>query len=70
MAPSHPPSAPGRPSRWFPSKRRVGSRLLSSALMVCGVGLVRLDHPVGQLVFLVAGLVSLFWWRQYRRLTV
>jgi hypothetical protein len=38
--------------------------------MVSGVGLVRIDHPVGQLLFLVAGLVSLFWWRQYRRLTV
>lgn len=60
----------GRPSRWFPSNRRDGSRLLSSALVACGAGLVRLDHPLGQLVFLLAGLVSLFWWRQYCRLSV
>ena len=54
----------------FPSNRRDGSRLLSSALVLSGVGLVRIDHPLGQLVFMLAGLVSLFWWRQYRRLSV
>lgn len=70
MAPPLTPAAPGRPPRWFPNNRRDGSRLLSSGLIVSGVGLVRIDHPVGQLLFLVAGLVSLFWWRQYRRLTV
>lgn len=64
----HPPA--GQPSRWFPSNRRDGSRLLSSALVLSGAGLVRVDHPLGQLVFVLAGLVSLFWWRQYRRLSV
>lgn len=63
----HPPA--GHP-RWFPGNRRDGSRLLSSALVICGAGLVRLDHPLGRLVFLLAGVVSLVWWRQYRRLSV
>lgn len=56
--------------RWFPSNRRDGSRLLSSALVLCGAGLVRIDHPAGRVVFALAGLVSLLWWGQYRRLTV
>ncbi|MFM7266027.1 MAG: hypothetical protein ACKOZW_10650 [Cyanobium sp.] len=65
------PRTPARqPPRWFPSNRRDGSRLLSSALLVSGAGLVRLDHPLGQLVFGLFGLVSLFWWRQYCRLSV
>ncbi|MFO0038533.1 MAG: hypothetical protein ACK522_06255 [Synechococcaceae cyanobacterium] len=69
MAPSpHTSAAPSR--RWFPSNRRDGSRLLSTALVISGAGLVRLDHPLGRLVFVLAGLVSLFWWRQYRRLSV
>jgi hypothetical protein len=69
MASSPRPPA-GQPARWFPSNRRDGSRLLSSALVLSGAGLVRVDHPLGQLVFVLAGLVSLFWWRQYRRLSV
>jgi hypothetical protein len=69
MAPSpHTSTAP--PRRWFPSNRRDGARLLSTALVISGAGLVRLDHPLGRLVFVLAGLVSLFWWRQYRRLSV
>ena len=68
LAPFSPPStAPAR--RWFPSSRRDGSRLLSTALMIGGAGLVRFDHPIGRTVALVAGLISLFWWLQYRRLT-
>jgi hypothetical protein len=56
----------GRPL--FPGNRRDGSRLLSSALVICCIGLVRLDHPAGQLLALLAGLVSLYWWRCYQHL--
>lgn len=54
--------------RLYPSNRRDGARLLSSALVIAGIGLVRLDHPIGRVVFLAAGAVSLYWWRCYRRL--
>jgi hypothetical protein len=37
-------------------------------VVIAGAGLVRFDHPVGRLVFVVAGSLSLFWWLQYRRL--
>ncbi len=60
-------TAPVRP--WFPSNRRDGSRLLSTGLVISGAGLVRFDHPIGRAIALVAGLISLFWWLQYRRLT-
>jgi hypothetical protein len=43
--------------------------LLSTALVISGAGLVRFDHPLGRIVALVAGLISLFWWLRYRRLT-
>jgi hypothetical protein len=62
-----PARAPAR--RWFASNRRDGSRLLSSALVIAGAGLVRLDHPFGRLVFGVAATISLYWWLQYRRLS-
>ena len=67
---SSPPPPGGPPGRGVARNRREGSRLLSSALVLSGAGLVRVDHPLGQLVFVLAGLVSLFWWRQYRRLSV
>jgi hypothetical protein len=54
--------------RLYASNRRDGARLLSSALVIAGAGLVRIDHPIGRLVALVAGLVSLYWWQCYRRL--
>ncbi len=62
------PGAGGTPSRWFVSNRRDGSRLLSSALVISGAGLIRWDHPVGRLVAVVAGLLSLYWWLCYRKL--
>jgi hypothetical protein len=55
-------------ARFYVNNRRDGSRLLSSAVVIAGAGLVRLDHPLGQLVFAVAGLLSLYWWRCYRQL--
>ena len=41
---------------------------LSSALVITGIGLIRIDHPLGRLVALVAGSLSLYWWSQYRNL--
>ncbi|MEX0588455.1 MAG: hypothetical protein WD136_04290 [Cyanobium sp.] len=62
--------APGavRLARFYVKNRRDGSRLLSSALVICVAGLVRIDHPIGQAVALLAGLVSLYWWTCYRQL--
>lgn len=54
--------------RLFASNRRDGSRLLSSALVITGIGLVRVDHPAGQVVAAVGAVVSLYWWLQYRQL--
>lgn len=54
--------------RLYASNRRDGARLLSSSLVITGAGLVRIDHPVGQLVTLLAGLISLYWWQCYRQL--
>ena len=55
--------------RLFARNRRDGARLLSSALVIAGAGLVRIDHPIGRTVALIAGSISLYWWFQYRRLT-
>lgn len=54
--------------RLYASNRRDGARLLSSAVVIAGAGLVRVDHPAGRLIALLGGLVSLYWWRCYRRL--
>lgn len=62
-------SQPGSAPRLFARNRRDGARLLSSATVIAGAGLVRIDHPIGRVVFLVAGSISLFWWLQYRQLT-
>ena len=51
-----------------PAPRRDGSRLLSSALVICVAGLIRVDHPIGRSVALIAGLVSLYWWICYRQI--
>ena len=55
-------------ARFFAKNRRDGARLLSSALVIAGAGLVRVDHPVGQVVTVVGGLVCLYWWLCYRQL--
>ncbi|MBW4530126.1 MAG: hypothetical protein KME02_05480 [Aphanothece saxicola GSE-SYN-MK-01-06B] len=55
-------------SRFYVGNRRDGSRLLSSALVIAGAGLIRLDHPIGRIVALVAGLLSFYWWLCYRKL--
>ncbi|MCP9797281.1 hypothetical protein [Cyanobium sp. Lug-B] len=54
--------------RFYVGNRRDGARLLSSALVIAGAGLLRVDHPMGRAVALVAGLLSLYWWLCYRQL--
>jgi hypothetical protein len=54
--------------RSFARNRRDGARLLSSALVITGIGVVRIDHPAGRAVALVAGLISLYWWHCYRQI--
>jgi len=53
----------------FVDNRRDGSRLLSSALAFSFVGLIRIDTSWGQMLFVVAGALSLWWWLCYRKLT-
>lgn len=55
-------------ARFFARNRRDGARLLSTALVITGAGLVRIDHPIGRGIALVGGLVSLYWWLCYRQL--
>ncbi len=53
---------------FYVKNRRDGSRLLSTALVVCAAGLVRFDHPSGRAIFMVAAAVSLYWGFCYGRL--
>jgi len=55
-------------ARFYVNNRRDGSRLLSSAVVIAVIGLIRCDTLAGQLVALVAGLLSLYWWQCYRQL--
>ena len=55
-------------ARFYVSNRRDGSRLLSSAVVITAIGLIRSDHPLGQLVAVVGSLLSLYWWHCYRQL--
>ncbi|MEI7951471.1 MAG: hypothetical protein WCH37_02160 [Synechococcaceae cyanobacterium ELA182] len=58
-----------RSIRFFAGNRRDGARLLSTALVITVVALVRIDHPIGRTIALIAGCLSLYWWLQYRQLT-
>lgn len=53
---------------FFVKNRRDGSRLLSTALVISAVGLIRLDHWIGQIVAVVAGSLSCYWGLCYGRL--
>ena len=53
---------------FYVKNRRDGSRLLSTALVVCAAGLMRFDHPSGRAIFLVAAGVSVYWGFCYGRL--
>lgn len=55
-------------ARFFVNNRRDGSRLLSSAVVICGAALLRIDHPLGLGVGVGAGALSLYWWYCYRQL--
>jgi hypothetical protein len=55
-------------ARLYAKNRRDGARLLSSALVITSVGLIRIDHPVGQVVAGLGTLVCLYWWSCYRQL--
>jgi hypothetical protein len=55
-------------ARYFVQNRRDGARLLSSALVITGSALLRLDHPIGQLLSLMGAMVCLYWWYCYRQL--
>jgi hypothetical protein len=36
--------------------------------VITTVGVVRIDHPIGQVVAVVGSVVCLYWWRCYRQL--
>ena len=55
-------------ARLYAKNRRDGARLLSTALVITSIGVIRLDHPVGQVVAALGALVSLYWWSCYRSL--
>jgi hypothetical protein len=55
-------------AHYFVQNRRDGARLLSSALVITGSALLRLDHPIGQLLSLMGAMVCLYWWYCYRQL--
>jgi hypothetical protein len=55
-------------ARYFVKNRRDGARLLSSALVITGSALFRLDHPIGQLLALIGAVVCVYWWLCSRQL--
>lgn len=55
-------------ARLYAKNRRDGARLLSSALVITSIGLIRIDHPIGQAVAALGTLVCLYWWSCYRTL--
>jgi hypothetical protein len=55
-------------ARFYVNNRRDGSRLLSSAVVITVIGLIRCDTLAGQVIALIAGLLSLYWWQCYRQL--
>jgi hypothetical protein len=63
-----PSSRPTPLARLYAKNRRDGARLLSSALVITSIGLIRIDHPVGQVVAALGTLVCLYWWSCYRTL--
>jgi len=57
-----------RVAPFYAKNRRDGSRLLSTALVICAVGLIRSDHRLGQWTAIVAGGLSCYWGLCYGRL--
>nr|AUG32639.1 hypothetical protein PLO_661 [Paulinella longichromatophora] len=52
----------------YVKNRRDGSRLLSSAIIVSIFSLIVIDHFLGKMLFIIAGLLSLYWWNCYKKL--
>ena len=52
----------------YAKNRRDGARLISTAVVITSVGVIRIDHPAGQVVAVLGTLVCLYWWSCYRRL--
>ena len=67
--PYDPKTLVSRPIRFFAGNPRDGARLLSTALVITTIGLVRFDHPICRAIALLAGGLSLYWWLQYRQLS-
>jgi len=55
-------------ARLYAKNRRDGARLLSSAVVITTIGMIRIDHPVGQVVAALGTVVCLYWWTCYRTL--
>ena len=55
-------------ARFYVNNRRDGSRLLSSALVITAMGVIRCDTLAGRMVAVIGGLVCLYWWQCYRQL--
>ena len=55
-------------ARLYAKNRRDGARLLSSAVVITRIGLIRIDHPIGQVVAALGTMVCLYWWTCYRNL--
>ncbi len=52
----------------YAKNRRDGARLLSSALVITSIALMRLDHTIGLVIAILGTAVCLYWWRCYRTL--
>jgi hypothetical protein len=52
----------------FAQNRRDGSRILSSAIAITFIGLIRSNTTWGQVVLVVGTGVSLWFWHCYRQL--
>lgn len=55
-------------ARLYAKNRRDGARLLSTALVITSIGLIRVDHPLGRWVAFAGAVVSVYWWTCYRTL--
>ena len=55
-------------ARLYAKNRLDGARLLSSAVVITSIGLIRIDHPIGQVVAALGTMVCLYWWTCYRNL--
>jgi hypothetical protein len=52
----------------YAKNRRDGARLLSSALVITSIALMRIDHTIGLVIAILGTAVCLYWWRCYQTL--